>query len=406
MIPLNITALKYNIVFCTIAVFVLIGAAPPAEENEGESGRGQPVPISAVIDYFQFEYRYSSTTGTMELYNDQKSVTIIPGSNEVFIDQRTAYLGQRVFIRDDGIMVPPECVDLITWELLKKKVPWRYNGETFTVGREEAGEDSGGGEGAARRRQPRRASRSAKVQRPTEFEVKTIILDPGHGGKDPGGIGYNDIREKDIVLSITKDLARELQSRFRDKEIILTRQDDTFISLEERGNIANRVDPANNPVFISVHANVSFSSKTYGYESFFLSLDPFGENARDVASMENSVLDYEIENYNDYLKEILNRIVDIEFRRESRQLAKSIQNRIEGTVSDGSRNRGVKSAFFYVLKSAKMPAVLVETGFVTNKNEALSLLQPEYQHKIVEGIADGIEDFVTAFSETEGFTTD
>ena len=120
--------------------------------------------------------------------------------------------------------------------------------------------------------------------------------------------------------------------------------------------------------------------------------------------MENSVLNFESENYNDYLKEIINRIVDLEYRRESIKLAEFIQNRLSGTVGLKSTDRGVKGAFFYVLKAAKMPAVLVEIGFVTNKEEALNMLKPDYQKRLAKGIAEGIGDFITTFRRTEGFT--
>ena len=168
--------------------------------------------------------------------------------------------------------------------------------------------------------------------------------------------------------------------------------------------MANSIDPGKNPIFISIHANVSFSSKTRGYETFYLSLEAVGDDAREVAARENSVLDFEIENSDDYVSEIINRLVDIEYRRESMRMAEYIQDGIERYVETGSKNRGVKSAFFYVLKESKMPAVLVEVGFLTNEVEAELLQKNDYQTRIVRGVADGIEKFVAAFEETEGFT--
>jgi N-acetylmuramoyl-L-alanine amidase len=168
--------------------------------------------------------------------------------------------------------------------------------------------------------------------------------------------------------------------------------------------MANSIDPGQNPIFISIHANVSFSSKARGFETYYLSLEAVGDDAREVAMRENSVLDFEIEDTDDYIGQIINRLVDIEYRRESMLLAEKIQEGIEGYVDSGSINRGVKSAFFYVLKESKMPAVLVEIGFLTNEEEAALLQQSEYQKRIVRGVADGIEAFVTVFDETEGFT--
>jgi N-acetylmuramoyl-L-alanine amidase len=217
-------------------------------------------------------------------------------------------------------------------------------------------------------------------------------------------MGYNGIKEKDIVLSISSELKKELERNLKGVDIIMTREDDSFVSLEQRGELANSIEPAKNPVFISIHANVSYDSDSFGYESYYLSIDSFGESARDVAMKENSVLKYEVNNYNEYLKEIINRIVDIEYRRESMLLANYIQKRLKESVGSESIDRGVKSAFFYILKTVAMPAILVEVGFVTNKKEAINLLEPEYQKKVARGIASGIEDFLVAFQTTAGFT--
>ena len=141
---------------------------------------------------------------------------------------------------------------------------------------------------------------------------------------------------------------------------------------------------------IRLHAHVAFRH--------------LNEEARDVASMENSVLGFEIENYNEYLKQIINRIVDIEYRRESMKLAQYIQSGIEVSLGNETTSRGVKSAFFYVLKAVKMPSVLIEIGFVTNSRESQNLLNPQYTDKIANGIADGIVQFTEVFSESEGFT--
>ena len=205
-------------------------------------------------------------------------------------------------------------------------------------------------------------------------------------------------------MEVAREVKKELQRKYRDKEIIMTRDKDVFVTLEERGEIANRINPEKNPIFISIHANVSFKVDSSGYESYFLSLTPFDEEAREVAHVENSVLNFEIEDHNEYIKEIINRIVDVEYRRESAKLAEFIQNRLNVTTGPKKKDRGVKGAFFYVLKAAKMPAVLVEIGFVTNKEEALSMLQDDYQKKLAKGIADGIGDFITTFNKTEAFT--
>jgi len=381
-----------------VCLFIAVGLFFAAAPGGGAGRHG--IPLSDIVKALNLDHRYSPTIGTFWIDTGQKGIIFINNSNRVYIGNRVVYLRDAVRISGDEPFVSADGVDLILQEMFGKTVVWKYDGSVFTVG-------SGlKGHIAARPKQEKSETVASKrgARARTGYDIGTIIIDAGHGGKDPGGIGYRGLKEKDIVLGVAEELKKELKRRLRGKTIIMTREEDRFISLEERGKIANEVEPSRNPIFVSIHANVSFMPATSGFESYFLSIDPFGEKARDVAKKENSVLNFEIEDYNEYIQEILNRIVDIEYRRESMRLAADIQRRLRGTVGGQSKDRGVKSAFFYVLKASKMPAVLVEVGFVTNKNEALNLETSEYQRKIAKGIAFGIEDFVNDFRQSEGFT--
>jgi N-acetylmuramoyl-L-alanine amidase len=379
----------------------VLGAAsePPGEQVE------KPVPLLKAVEFLDLAYHVSSTIGTVTIGHEQKSVTFLWGSREAFIDGKVTLLKQKVALQDDVIFVSGDAVDLLIRELLGTPLRWRYEKGTFSLQKPPERP-----QGPYEKRLPTAQTASASPtldggrNRYLSEAIGAIVIDPGHGGKDPGGIGVKELREKDIVLSVSQELNRELTRRFRDMEIVMTRTDDSFLSLEERGAVANRIEPHLNPIFISVHANVSFAPETAGYETYFLSLEPLGERARDVSYRENSVLDFEFENGDDHLQDILNHLVDIEYRRESRLLASHIQGGLERRMGGESENRGVKGAFFYVLKESKMPAVLVEIGFVTNKAEAQRMLETDYQRRIARGIADGIEEFVSAFLKTEGFT--
>ena len=386
---MNTTLLKNSqkAFFLLVLLLLFVSAAPKEEE------RPTHVPFLDVVEYFDLNYEFHSTTGTIKLAKGNRSLTLQLGSHEVYDSEgRIYHMRVPLLLSEAQILLPAGGVVIIIERLLKLYVSWEYVNATFNTYK---------GPKPVKRLDQQQREKQITIPR---HSVKTVIIDAGHGGKDPGGIGYNKIKEKDIVLKVAKELERELKGRLRGMEVIITRDKDIFLSLEERSEIANSANPINNPIYISIHANVSFNTNTRGYESFYLSLEPYNDDAREVASMENSVLEFEIENYNDYLQEIINRIVDIEYRRESMKLAELIQEGLEENVRNESPNRGVKSAFFYVLKAVKMPSVLVEIGFVTNPEESSMLQTKEYAEKVAKGIADGIEDFTVIFSQTEGFT--
>jgi N-acetylmuramoyl-L-alanine amidase len=228
--------------------------------------------------------------------------------------------------------------------------------------------------------------------------VTTIIIDPGHGGKDPGAVGRHTIdgkpyviKEKDIVLEVAKELYSMLSKNYPEKRIMLTRNDDVYPTLEERTEIANSVELGENEamVFISIHANASFNSKASGFEVWYLppdyrrelidpeSIDP---NAREVAP-------------------ILNTMLEEEYTVESILLARSVSAGMEQMIGDKSENRGLKEESWFVVRNAKMPSVLIELGFVTNPEEARSLGDAGYLKKLTQGIYNGVVGFINRFGE-------
>jgi N-acetylmuramoyl-L-alanine amidase len=383
---------------------MFLSAAAPKHELTGT----RTIPFLKVIEYFDYHYQFSSATGTLTVKRGDNRFVYILGSREVYAGEKVLFLQEGLELRGGVIHAPPQVVDMFVYHVTGRHYAWEYDGELFAVQQPRSREqmhremNASGVKGAASL-YPKNTGRD-RVSSIEIGEIGAIVIDAGHGGKDPGGIGPDQMHEKDIVLEVALELKKDLRRRFRGKEILLTRRDDIFLSLEDRGSMANGIDPVKNPIFISIHANVSFSTNSRGYETYFLSLDAVGDNARDVASRENSVLHFEVEDSNDYIGEIINRLVDIEYRRESMLLAEYIQNGLEHHVDSESNNRGVKGAFFYVLKESKMPAVLVEIGFLTNKEEAALLTQSDYQKRIARGISDGVEEFITAFSKTDGFT--
>jgi N-acetylmuramoyl-L-alanine amidase len=229
---------------------------------------------------------------------------------------------------------------------------------------------------------------------PDDVTINAIIIDPGHGGKDPGAVGYNSIREKDIVLRTGLILKEKLKKEFPDKRIILTRDTDVFIPLDKRANIANYVyNKYGASLFISLHANASRSSKPYGFETWYL----IGEYRRNVLKKSDAIDDPEV-------AEIINSMINDEIYSESKMLAGLIQDGLESNIGYVSRNRGIKEEVYFVIKKAIMPAVLVEIGFNTNKYEAIRLTKYSYLTKIAQGIFEGTRKFVNAYEDTVGYT--
>jgi N-acetylmuramoyl-L-alanine amidase len=221
------------------------------------------------------------------------------------------------------------------------------------------------------------------------WKLDTIVIDPGHGGKDPGALG-NGLKEKEIVLSVAKKLGDYVENRLG-VEVVYTRTDDRFIELEERGHMANR---AGGKLFISIHANAARASAAHGAETFFLGPSK-SEQARRVMERENSVIKYEdnpdvYEEYDEtaLVKKTLGQSA---FMRSSEQLAGMIQHQFDERVH--RRNRGVHQAGFYVLWSASMPSVLVELGFLTNPQEARFLASERGQTYLASAIFRAIRSY-------------
>lgn len=221
------------------------------------------------------------------------------------------------------------------------------------------------------------------------WRLDTIVIDPGHGGKDTGATAHG-VKEKDIVLDVALQLGEYLE-RYLDVNVLYTRTDDTFVELEERGRFANENGAK---LFLSIHANAAASHRAHGTETFFLG--PYkSESARRVMERENSVIRYEEDTdvYDDYNDQQLVRatLTQSAYLRQSQQLASLIEDQFENRVN--RRSRGVKQAPFYVLWGASMPAVLVEMGFLSNRSEARFLASDQGKTYMASAIFRAVRDY-------------
>jgi N-acetylmuramoyl-L-alanine amidase len=246
------------------------------------------------------------------------------------------------------------------------------------------------------------ADQMFKENNSTMFKVGAILVDAGHGGKDPGAlktykINGKDvtIQEKDVNLKVAKLLGERLKTAYPDKQIILTRNKDVFLTLQERTEIANNVKVKEDEavLFISIHVNSSLNKTSSGYEVWYLS-PGYRRTVLDKSSTDDKSL-----------FPILNSMLEEEYTTESIMIAKFIMDGLQSQIGNESKARGIKAEEWFVVKNSNMPSVLIELGFVSNEKEALLLNNDTYLKKAALGIYNGIAAFITHFERSKGFTS-
>jgi len=221
---------------------------------------------------------------------------------------------------------------------------------------------------------------------PPPTEGICIMLDPGHGGLDPGAVGEGGLLEKDVVLEITRKVKALLEMKGYD--VFMTRNKDRFISLQKRARMANRrkVD-----LFVSIHANAAVNHLAQGTETFYYApaSDPL---ARALATLENAVLKLEPQGDNGTTRNSSPTGEKNGRLTNSIHAARAVQKKIRKVTS--CPDRGIKAAEFYVLKKTQMPSILVETGFLSHTGERELLASSNYRDRMARAIARGISDYL------------
>jgi len=223
--------------------------------------------------------------------------------------------------------------------------------------------------------------------------IRLIVIDPGHGGRDPGAIGPSGVMEKDVNLALAKATATALRQQLGVK-VLLTREDDRYLGLRERTEYANRVGA---DLFISLHANATTGNRAYGVETYFLNLSKTDE-AAEVAARENGMTLQDISN----LEVILFDLMANAKINESSRLAAEVQQALVAGLSprySNIRDLGVKQGPFHVLLGAAMPSALVESAFITNPREEKRLNSAEYQRHVANSIVQGIKKYAAAMGQ-------
>lgn len=236
---------------------------------------------------------------------------------------------------------------------------------------------------------PQPAKSGYSMVRQLGLGIQRVVIDPGHGGDDPGAIGKKGLQEKQVVLDVALRL-KNLLDKKGDLEVVLTRESDIFIPLENRTVIANQKEA---DLYISIHANASHNKKRCGVETFYLnfSQDP---SVNEIAARENATSTKNISQ----MKEIITKIVRNSKIVESKELAEKIQINLVETLSTrykDVKDLGVKGGPFWVLIGVdNVPSILVEISHLSNLTEEARLRSPEYRQQVAQGIYEGIIDYL------------
>lgn len=375
--------------FSRLAVLILLLFLTGASEEKSiqvEAINGaRYISLHRLADTLGIESSFDPVFQKGRLYYKNHYLVYKTGYASVIIDNRLVSESQPVIRNNGGIYLPQTTALLI--------IDTFFNNRTVTEksGRIIISEIS----------TPQK--KEEKVRPPEKKgKISFIIIDPGHGGKDPGAIGRGGMKEKTITLQVAKKVEKILKKRLDGTKIKPTRSSDRFIELAERAEIANRELRRDvNGLFISIHVNASISSRISGFETYFLSQNPTNDEARKTATLENNVIVLENsgrgKKYNDleYMEALM---MTTQIQKESSIFADSIQDSINLKISE-FKSRGVHKADFYVLRGALMPAVLVEIGFITHQKEASYLKKDDYQDKIAAGISEGILKFIDKYNK-------
>lgn len=350
----NIFAFLLSVISCLLSAF-LAGCATAPSHRPAEL----PIeklyinnityyPLASVCEHFRIDWDYDSFGRQISLKKGDTEVKLLIDSQVALANGSPLDIGQPVIICNGLVAIPSKFKEMVIDRFYCPVLPKEVPGHTFRA-------------------------------------IKRIVVDAGHGGHDPGAIGRTGLREKDVNLDIARRLSNILEAKGID--VVMTRSADKFLTLEQRSEIANR---ANADFFVSVHSNAARSSILSGFEVYYVT-DKINDTERAFKTARSADLNIEpgsfYKNSLD-LKAALWDMLYTRYRGDSIILAQSICEAAGRGM--GIKILGVKSAKFYVLKGARIPAVLIEVGFVSNPAEERYLRNGFYRQQIAEAICDGI----------------
>jgi N-acetylmuramoyl-L-alanine amidase len=347
----------------------------------GDFGGGHYVSLVQVAELLNGHLRWYPVSKQVDLSIHNRTTRFAFDSAKVWVNGRRHRLEYAPVMNKDGFWIP---VSFFASKVFYRATGLRMQWPPVKKSSPLVGEDRGGGGNiAASTPHPSLPPQGGKG---IIGAVRRIVIDPGHGGKDPGAISRHGVEEKAINLQLAEELAAALKQE-DGYEVLLTRMDDSFVPLDERAKFANG---ENADLFISMHCNASLSSKLKGFEVYFLSEKASDPHADAVAQLENAPLALEGKTATppSHVLAVLRSLVKNANINEASALGTLIDRQMGERLSEPSL--GVKQAAFYVLRGAEMPAVLIEMGFLSNSKEERLLQKDAFRKKLVRGIAAGI----------------
>jgi len=360
--------------------FVLSAAGNSGTHWESQDGY---LPLSTLVDDMGVEVHWHPVLGKLDLVRAGGRLTLLTGSPLVTsASGRVDRLSSPLKRTSGAILVPLDTMRHLyrelslpgeIWSLTVGKTPTAIRRLTNTAARPDPGQTA---------------------ERPGGQGIDLVVLDAGHGGQDPGAVGYRGAHESVLVLDITRRVERRLKAA--GIRVFLTRKGNETVSLERRADMANDLlSKGNKGIFVSIHANASLSTARNGFETYFLSPIASSADARSTAAIENGALVADLPSEGKgAMEKIFSNLLVEEYRRESVELAGAVQRGLKTTVGRWSPDREVRKANFYVMRCIYMPSILVEVGFITNPAEASRMATGEYRDRIADGIVRGILEFI------------
>jgi N-acetylmuramoyl-L-alanine amidase len=356
-------------------------------------------PLYDIVAETGVEHSYNPVARRGKLYRREHQAVYLEDCSVMIIDGKIARAKGPVIRHDNEIMIPSSLFEeLFTAFFPDRKLVVTKNGASWSAAERPETPPPSGVPG----RKTDTGKKAAEHHAPAAAEkIGFIILDAGHGGKDPGAVGKNKLYEKTVTLSVVKKIRSIISKKNPSIKVYLTRDRDVFVELGGRTAFANRkLTNETGGLFVSIHVNASIVPKMDGFETYFLSQTPSNEDARNTAALENNVILIERPGNKKYYDDVYQTealMITTQIQKESSDLAEAIQDSLSKKIKT-SPSRGVKTADFQVLRGSLMPAVLVETGYITNEKELKLLATGEYQDTIARSVADGIFRFLSSYN--------